>query len=244
MGLSQKYGDHQESVHKDGRSTSPLFIEGLQKAGEIKNSEFSLAMYGQAYDSYIDFGSPVKGRQDCPSTGCFFEEQTLTMFPDFYWSNFIQAVAFGSNDNAFNIYDDYEDNVIAIFDSGSPHIVVPERQFKAFMRQVWFASGKEQYYTREGVTFVDCFMIGTFPKLHFAVDDRWIEVDPYDYIWDVNGVGRTCILMIAQHDYDFFILGTPVLTGYYAYHNLDRSTISFTPLKGLEKKPLERFDSD
>ena len=81
-------------------------------------------------------------------------------------------------------------------------------------------------------------MIGTFPILHFGFDGRWIEVEPYDYIWDVNGEGRTCILMIAQHEYDFFILGTPALTGYYAHHNLEESSISFTPLKGLDKKPL------
>lgn len=62
---------------------------------------------------------------------------------DFYWSSTIEAVAFGENQNAFRIYDDLAGDVLAIFDSGSPHIVVPQYQYKAYMRQLWFESNKE-----------------------------------------------------------------------------------------------------
>jgi len=40
----------------------PLFVEWLQKVGEIGYAEFSLAMYGAGYDSYIDFGKPIDSR--------------------------------------------------------------------------------------------------------------------------------------------------------------------------------------
>jgi len=56
------------------------------------------------------------------------------MNEDFYWSTVIQAIAFGSKENAFGVYDDSTNEILAVLDSGSPHIVVPERQYKAFMR--------------------------------------------------------------------------------------------------------------
>jgi len=50
---------------------------------------------------------------------------------------------------------------------------------------------------RDGIVFVDCYMQGTFAKLHFMVDGRWIEIDPYDYIWDVYADGNTCVMLIT-----------------------------------------------
>ena len=47
----------------------PLFCEMLQRVGEIAYAEFSFAMYGTGYDSYIDFGQPnferICGEKNC-----------------------------------------------------------------------------------------------------------------------------------------------------------------------------------
>lgn len=47
----------------------PLYVEWLQKVGEITYPEFSFAMYGNGFDSYIDFGKPIESRicgdEDC-----------------------------------------------------------------------------------------------------------------------------------------------------------------------------------
>lgn len=44
--------------------------------------------------------------------------------------------------------------------------------------------------------------------------------------------------MFTEHDYDFIVLGTPMYQGYYTTHDMDASTIAFTPLRGLIKDPL------
>lgn len=92
---------------------------------------------------------------------------------------------------------------------------------------------------RDGIVFVDCYMQGTFAKLHFMVDGRWIEIDPYDYIWDVYADGNTCVMLITKHEYDFFILGMPIYQGFYTYHNVETSTMTFAPLYGMNKTPLK-----
>lgn len=40
----------------------PLYVDWLQKVGEIEYAEFSFAIYGDGYDNYIDFGRPIESR--------------------------------------------------------------------------------------------------------------------------------------------------------------------------------------
>lgn len=143
------------------------------------------------------------------------------MFKDFYWSNYVDGVKFGSTE--FKLIDPDGGRFYSIFDSGSAHITVPKSQFNRFLEELILASDKPQYFTKEGVTFVDCFMTGTFSPFSFLVDGKWIEVDPYDYIWDVYQDGSTCILMVNQHEYNFFVLGLPVFHGYYTTHDMVNS---------------------
>ena len=69
------------------------------------------------------------------------------------------------------------------------------------------------------------------------MDGKWLEVSPYDYIWDVYQDGRTCILMIEQHDYDFFILGLPLYQGYYMRHLPE--SIEVWPLYQMGKSEIK-----
>lgn len=49
-------------------------------------------------------------------------------------------------------------------------------------------------------------------------------------------------MLIAEHDYDFIILGTPAFTGYYVYHNMENRYMEFTPLKGTLKPRVTKTD--
>jgi hypothetical protein len=72
------------------------------------------------------------------------------------------------------------------------------------------------------------------------IGNYWLTVLPSDYIWDLNGDGRTCILLIMANQYEFAILGQPVFQGYYMHHNMEDSSIGFTPLASSENPPLIR----
>jgi cation transport ATPase len=47
-----------------------------------------------------------------------------------------------------------------------------------------------------------------------------------------------CILLLVANTYDFFLIGQIALQGYYAVHDLDKSSISFAPLINSHKSPL------
>jgi len=137
------------------------------------------------------------------------------------------------------VADEAGNNYYTILDSGSPHITVPKTMYNAIIDKLMEASGRPQYYTKDGITFVDCYMVSTYADLSIMMNGLWLDVSPYDYIWDVNNDGETCILMVTEHDHDFFVLGLPIFQGYYSHHSLNDSTIAFTPLSGLDKQPLK-----
>lgn len=40
--------------------------------------------------------------------------------------------------------------------------------------------------------------------------EYYIQMNVEDYIWDVNGDGSACVILIGQNDYNFFLLGQPI----------------------------------
>lgn len=70
--------------------------------------------------------------------------------------------------------------------------------------------------------------------------EYYITVDPEDYIWDAYGDKSVCTLLLLQNSYNFFLLGQPIFQGYYTTHDMQASTIAYTPLDGMTKPPLER----
>lgn len=215
-------------------TVGPLFVDMLQQVGELNKAEFSFAMNGVGYDSYIDFGKPILSRT-CGDL-CFDtpDEVVLNFNKDFYWSASLQGIAFNGTGN--ETY--YLENDFAIFDSGSPHLTVPSSLYDHILKSIADAAGGQQYITKEGVTYIDCYEVGSFKPIHVMVNGYWIEIDPYDYIWDVNFDGSVCILMVVKHPYNFWIMGQPLYQGYYTHHDMERSTIGFSALfDGFKQAP-------
>jgi hypothetical protein len=119
-------------------------------------------------------------------------------------------MAFGDTKNAFALDNPETSTYYAIFDTGSAHLTVPEYIYDVVMEKLQEASGEQVFYTKEGITFVDCYEVGQMTPLYFMINQYWLEVNPYDYVWDVESDGSTCILMMVKHKYDFFILGQPI----------------------------------
>ena len=65
--------------------------------------------------------------------------------------------------------------------------------------------------------------------------EYYIQMDVDDYIWDVNGDGSACVILIGQNQYNFFLFGQPIFQGYYTTHNMTSATINFAPLAGSTK---------
>jgi len=59
-----------------------------------------------------------------------------------------------------------------------------------------------------------------------------------DYVWDLLGDGTICHLLFAENDNEIIVLGIPAFQGYYISHNLDSSTMTFSPLEEFNKFPL------
>ena len=212
----------------------PLFLPTLKQQGDAHREEFSVAMYGAGFSSYIDFSQMVDSRV-CGFLGCSLPNATsIKMNEDFYWSSTLQAVAFTSTDNSFRVEDFY-----AIFDTGSSHLIAPGKYYRAILNKLWVDSDRPAYSEKEGITFVDCYMQGVWENLYLQVDGKWLEVSPYDYIWDVYQDGRTCILMIEEHEYDFFIFGLPIFQGYYMRHLPEESSIEMWPLDQMGKSEIQ-----
>jgi len=63
----------------------------------------------------------------------------------------------------------------------------------------------------------------------------YIVIEPAEYIWDQNGDGSVCSLLILANQYEFFILGQPFFQGYYAMHHMSIPAVEMSPLKDSGK---------
>lgn len=197
--MSQNY---QLMLSQEETQLGPLFVAALKAQSVIPTAEFSFAMYGLDADtSYVDFGEP-KMMKRAPG----YEEVVLQFYQDFFWSTVMQAVAMDGIENGFAL----SSNLYTIFDSGTSQIVLPPVVYDAVMHQILKAAGNPQYQVVAGLTFIECIARDDFKPLNLMIDNYWFTVLPRDYIWDIEGDGRTCVLLIMPNQYDFAILGQPV----------------------------------
>jgi hypothetical protein len=102
------------------------------------------------------------------------------------------------------------------------------------------ADGDVKYAIQQGMAFVDCNEFNQFKPFKMMYSEYYITIDPEDYIWDAYGDKSVCTLLFLQNSYDFFLLGQPVYQGYYTTHDMQASTIAYTPLNGMTKPALQK----
>jgi hypothetical protein len=211
-----------------------LFVLELAKAGNIKQGEFAFALNSFDLDAcLVDFGPPVAARVE---SGDLESLVTLQFNQDFYWSTSWQGVKFAREHEGFAIENDLQ---YAIFDSGTAHLFFPASNYDRVMSHLLKAAGVPETFSLEGVTFLECYMEKDFEPLWLMFDGHWLRISPQDYIFDVQGDGSLCMLLILKNSYDFLIVGQPAFQGYYVAHNMRLSTVGFAPLAYSGNEPLE-----
>lgn len=74
-----------------------------------------------------------------------------------------------------------------------------------------------------------------YPTLWFMFDQRWLEVDPKDYLQQADEFGNTCILFVLPVNLPMNILGMPLLVDYYSIHDPQTGTIGIAPHNASNK---------
>lgn len=141
------------------------------------------------------------------------------MNKDFFWSNWIQGVAF-MNTQPINTFLWSSGDQYAIFDTGSSHLLVPGSVYKLLVDFIIEKAGGPSYTIKDGFVISSCK--AAWKPFYLMVSDYWIEIRPEDYVYDVseNGDRSVCHLAILANKLDYWLLGLPFYQGYYVIHNM------------------------
>lgn len=169
------------------------------------------------------------------------------MNKDFFWSNYIAGIAFGSTmeDNSYKFLDG---NHYAIFDTGSSHLLIPPSVYDLVIDKLVKVSGEPSYQIEDGFIITSCR--ASWKPLYLMISGYWIQILPEDYVYDVseNGDRSVCHLAILKNTLDYWLLGMPFYQGYYVIHNMGElqdngtymnPTVGFAPHVDSKKFPLQ-----
>lgn len=110
--------------------------------------------------------------------------------------------------------------------------------------------GGDEYELSAGYVVTKCY--DDFPTIHILFSDKWIAIDPRDYVVDIsdNQDRSMCVLLMSEGEQPFFIMGLPLYMDYYTVHDDDNNRIGFAPKIGSSKttlvsgtKPARIFES-
>lgn len=181
----------------------PLFVNELYSDSKISEAGFSFALNGLDDNlSHIDFGQPIESRIEGGSVTSLVE---IYFYMDYFWSTEWQAVSFKGNDKGYNT-----NNTYTIFDTGSANLFIPSSVYDIFHSELLDSAGNPDFVVDSGLTFIECSSVEKFKPISFMFSSIWLTIEPKDYIWDVAGDGRNCVLLIMKNDYDFLIMGLPI----------------------------------
>ena len=144
----------------------PLYVEHMVTEGLLEKAEFSFYLQPPGIgSSHVDFGPPqvdlMKG-----GTGSMTEIPTND---DFFWSQWMQAIAFSSTDNGYSFEGGFP---YTILDTGSSHLFVPEEFYETIIINLIEEAGNPEYLIQDGITLVECS--DNFKPMFVMFDNHWI----------------------------------------------------------------------
>jgi hypothetical protein len=113
-------------------TVGPLLTDALRAQSKILSKAFSFAMNGYQSNtpSIVDFGNTIVSRVD---GGTFVNKSVSLGFnDDFFWSSYIQAIAFNTTGMEFA----FDGAPYTIFDTGTSHLMVPSRYFQPILDNI------------------------------------------------------------------------------------------------------------
>ena len=156
-----------------------------------------MAPFGK--ESTLDFGAPRESGMKDPSKLAW-----LSLNDDYFWSAHCQGFALGTTDNswAWGSVKDQQDTisggeVYSIFDTGASAIIFPNYYFEQFINEMFSEMGGNEFEVTDGYVITKCY--DDFPQLHFLFNDKWLTVNPDDYVVDISGEQdrSICLLLLS-----------------------------------------------
>lgn len=171
---------------EDGVTRGPSYMSAMTNAGLISENTFSFSIAPFGQESFMDFGVPNASRMRDAS-----EMQYIDLNDDFYWSANTQGFAIGDTTNswAWGAIKDADatvnkNEVYSIFDTGASAIIFPTDYFGSFLTEMFNEMGGDEYELSAGYVVTKCY--DDFPTIHFLFGEKWIAIDPRDYVVDIS----------------------------------------------------------
>ena len=211
----------------------PILPDFLAKAGVISDNRFSFCyQYDGTY--FVDFGPPQNDDMDAVE-----DIRDIPMLDDFYWSQWMQGIAFGDT-SAANAYA-FAGELYSIFDTGTSVMLLSSDYFESIVvKYMNDYVGSDQYAIQQGAVYSECFDTTEMPGMYFLFNNTWIELLPDDFMIDVSEAQdrSICMLMFIENSYPFNLFGSPLFMGYYSIHDTANDKISWAPSVGSYKSVL------
>ena len=213
----------------------------MENANLISENTFSFSMAPFGIDSAIDFGAPKESRMSDIA-----DMQWITLNDDYFWSVHCQGFALGSTTNSWawgSVKGETDTissgEVYSMFDTAASAIIFPKFYFEQVLYEIFNSMGGDEYELADGYVISKCYE--DFPIVYFLFNDKWLAVDPADYVVDISERQdrSMCVLLLSQSDAAFFIMGLPVYMDYYTVHNDSDNRIGFVPRAGSNKETLQ-----
>ena len=90
---------------------------------------------------------------------------------------------------------------------------------------------------RDGMVYTPCD--ANYPKLYFMFKEKWIEVNPKDYLFTVSDDSSMCIFFIMPVNLPMNILGMPLFVDYYTVHDPVTGMMGWAPHTTSVKDSLQ-----
>lgn len=184
---------------EEGINRGPSYMMALENANLISQNTFSFSMSPYGKESTLDFGAPRESGMSDPSKLAW-----ISLNEDYFWSSHCQGFALGNTDNswAWGSVKGQSDTisggeVYSIFDTGASAIIFPNYYFDQFITEMFAEMGGDEYEVTDGYVISKCY--DDFPKLHFLFNDKWLTVNPDDYVVDISGERdkSICVLLLS-----------------------------------------------
>jgi len=207
---------------KIGDERPDLFIDLAYKQGVLDEKVFSLNFAGDFEVSYITLGGYDVAE---------FAVEELTWHPNlglYFWAVQLDSVKFGT-DPAIK-FADTRTQTTAVVDSGSSYILMPEKYFWAFYKEVSSVAGTvcEVDWYNTFYCVYDEKIFDQLPELTFTINGKEYRVPreslyvPLDEYEDLMAVEITYI-----DGWDEWLFGLTFLENYYAVYDMERQQVGF-----------------
>ena len=143
--------------------TGPSLVWQMYEQSIIEEPVFAFYLAGPYEDSYFDAGVIQESAMKDPSK--LIELDVIN--DNAWWMNYLRGVAFDGVEYML-------DKDIAITDTGTSCVYMPQQYYDDFMSHVLSDVSSHDNYIR-------CQDIGKLPKIEFNFGNYWFEMNPEDY---------------------------------------------------------------